>query len=91
MAASTLEMTELAVAEPTGELCILDESGDSRVQWDRNNPEQVAAAKKKFDELRAKGYLLYKVDSRGKQSGEVITQFDPTAERIIGHARMIGG
>jgi hypothetical protein len=73
-----------------GTLCILDESGDSRIQWDRNNPEQVAAAQSRFNELRAKRYLAYKVDAKGGQ-GEVIDKFDPSAERIILHAPMIGG
>jgi hypothetical protein len=76
--------------EEFGSMCILDESGDSRMQWDRNNPEQVAAAQARFDELKAKRYLAYKVDAKGGQ-GEVIDKFDPSAERIILHAPMVGG
>jgi hypothetical protein len=78
------------VLEATGSLCILDESGDSRIQWDKTNPEQVKAAQERFDELRGQHYLAYKVDASGKQ-GEVIDRFDPDAERIILHAPMVGG
>ena len=82
---------ELEVAtESIGHLCILDESGDSRLQWDRNNPESVKAARERFEELRGKGYLAYKLD-RGGAQGAVIDDFEPDAERIILHARMVGG
>lgn len=83
-------MATLVIPAVTGTLNILDESGDSRIQWDRNDPQQVAAAQAKFDELRAKHYLAYKVDASGGQ-GEVIDKFDLDAERIILHAQMIGG
>jgi len=83
-------MGDEALLEAVGSLCVLDESGDSRMQWDKNNPEQVRAAQKRFDELKAKRYLAYKVDAKGGQ-GEVIDKFDPDAERIILHSQMIGG
>jgi hypothetical protein len=79
-----------ALLEVTGTLCVLDESGDTRIQWDKYNPEQVAAAEARFDELKAKRYLAYKVDKGGGQ-GEVIDKFDPNAGRIILHAPMVGG
>lgn len=75
---------------PMAFLIILDETGDSRIQWDRSNPEQVAAARARFDELRAKRYLAYRVNAKGGQ-GEVIDKFDPDAERIILHQQMVGG
>ena len=71
-------------------LSILDENGDSRIQWDRNDPAQIAAARARFDELRARNYLAYKVDASGNQ-GEVIDKFDPKAERIVLHQQMVGG
>lgn len=71
-------------------LCVLDETGDTRMQWDRTNHVEVAKAEARFKELRAKGYLAYKVNKKGDR-GEVIDAFDPSAERIILHAQMIGG
>lgn len=76
--------------EPDGTLIVVDSSGDSRIQWDRSNPDQVAAARSRFDELRKKGYLAYTVDASGRQ-GTVIDQFDPDAGRIIMNPRMVGG
>jgi len=74
----------------SGSLCVMDESGDTRIQWDANNTAEVAKAKAKFDELKAKGYMAYKVNKKGTQ-GEVLQAFDPNAERIILHSQMIGG
>jgi hypothetical protein len=77
---------------PPGHGClfVLDKTGDSPMQWDRSNPEEVAKAEQHFNDLRSKGYFAYKVDAQGGR-GEVITKFDPTLERIILHARPIGG
>ena len=71
-------------------LCILDETGDSRFQWDKNDPEQVAKAQAKFDEMKKKGYLAYSVNKKGDR-GDVINTFDPNAERIIMHSQLVGG
>lgn len=73
-----------------GNLCVLDDTGDSRIQWDPASPEEVAKAQLRFDELKRKGYLAYKVNKRGDR-GEVLQAFDPAAERIILHSPMVGG
>lgn len=72
------------------ELMIVDQTGDTRLQWNKKNAEEIAAAKLRFDELKTKGYLAYKVDKSGGQ-GEVLHEFDANAERIILNPRMIGG
>lgn len=72
------------------ELSVLDVTGDTRLMWDRNNPEEVARAKQRFDEMKAKRYLAYKVTKKGDQ-GEVLKDFDPAAERIILTPPMRGG
>lgn len=72
------------------ELCVLDASGDTRMQWDPNNPEEVAKAQARFNELVKQGYLAYSVNKKGDR-GTVMASFDPTAERIILHAAMVGG
>jgi hypothetical protein len=86
----SLTSPDHACEQYTGSLCVLDLSGHSRMQWDRKSPQQVAAAKARFDELRARGYLAYKLEKDGGQ-GEVITQFDPNAERLVMNAPMVGG
>ena len=74
-----------------GDICVLDQTGDSRIQWDQNDPEQVAKAQMQFDEFRRlnPGSLAYKRNAAGEN--EVIHAFDPSFERIVLHKRMIGG
>lgn len=73
----------------TGELCILDRTGDTRHTWDSTKPEEVKAAREVFDRLR-KTHLAYRVNRDGDK-GEVIDRFDPTAERMILAPQMVGG
>lgn len=83
--------SEITHSDPTlGLLCAMDETGDTPMQWDRNDPEQVAKAQARFDDLKKKGYLGYKVNKKGDK-GAVIQSFDPMAERIIMAPPMIGG
>jgi hypothetical protein len=72
------------------ELMVLDRTGDTRLQWDQESQDQVAAARKRFDELKAKGYASFKVNKNGNQ-GEQIDKFDPTEERIVLLPQMVGG
>jgi hypothetical protein len=72
------------------QLCVMDETGDSRIQWDRDNPEEVAKAEARFNELKKNGFMAYSVNRKGDK-GTVLQSFDPTAERIIMHSQMIGG
>lgn len=56
--------------------------GDKRIPWDPTDPQQVAEAKTRFDELTSQGYRCYSVARKG-QRGERITEFDPTAGEIL--------
>lgn len=72
-------------------MAVMDpKAGDLKVIWDPNNEDEVAAAADQFTTLRKKGYLAYTVDSRGKK-GTQITEFDPTAEKIILAPALRGG
>ncbi len=71
-----------APAVRTGELCVLDHTGDTKLIWNPNNTDEVEAAKATFDRLRSKGYLAYQVGPDGSKA-DVITEFDPNAEKII--------
>jgi hypothetical protein len=70
------------------ELSVLDLSGDTRLQWNSKNAEEVAQARKKFDEFRTNGYAAYKATKAGS---ELIHNFEPDAERVILRPPMIGG
>lgn len=73
-----------------GTMFVMDENGDSRMQWNSKNTDEVEAARSRFEHLKKKGYLAYKVNKQGDR-GEVLDEFDPNAERIIMAGRMVGG
>jgi hypothetical protein len=73
-----------------GELAVLDRSGDTKLIWSAENDEEVEAAKKMFNDLKAKGYAAYSVNKKGDK-GDVIKKFDPEVERIIMAPAMVGG
>lgn len=74
----------------TGTLHAMDHTGDTRFMWDKDKPEEVAAAKAQFDTLKRKNYLAYTVNADGSQ-GEVIREFDPEAQAIIMSPQLVGG
>ena len=67
----------------TGTMAIMGRKGDVKQMWDRDNADEVAAARKTFTDLRGKGFLAYRAEGRDGRKGEVITEFDPDAERVI--------
>lgn len=73
-----------------GEMRVVDGTGDTKIIWDADNKDEVAAAKETFDRLTKKGHKAYMVKKDGEQ-GKIITEFDPAAEKIILAPRMVGG
>jgi hypothetical protein len=67
-----------------GELRLSDPgAADRRVFWDRDNRDEVEAARKQSEELRGKGFLAFRPESEGAgREGQVLERCDPTAERI---------
>lgn len=73
-----------------GEMRIMGSVGDTKMIWDRNNEDEVKTAKKSFDDLRKKGFTAFGVKKTGEK-GDVITEFNPSMEKIIMAAPMRGG
>lgn len=73
------------------ELAAMNETGDSKFMWSKDVPAEVEAARKQFNDLRAKGYVGYSVKGKDGDKGEIIHAFDPDAERIIMAPAMQGG
>jgi len=71
-------------------LHILDRTGDTRVEWDQDNPAEVKMAKAAFKTAQDKKMLIYKLNRDGSR-GELLRNFDPTAERIIAAPQTVGG
>lgn len=72
-------------------LCVMNRTGDTRLMWNPNVHDEVAAAKKMFDDLKAKGYLAYSVEGEKGDKGSVINKFDPKISKIIMSPPMQGG
>lgn len=73
-----------------GEIRRLGREGDIKQIWNKDNEDEVAAAKDLFDKMTKKGYLAFKVDKDGEKSVKMKT-FDPNAEKIILVPPVVGG
>lgn len=63
-------------------LKILNDKGDERIVWTKENGRQAKNAKEQFEKLLAKHYKAFSVDDNGKKKKQ-ITEFDVDAETII--------
>jgi hypothetical protein len=84
------EVEELELPEGAHVLQYMSDEGDSRIIWDPDNADEVAAARAQFDTLTGKGYIAYQV-RRGGEKGERVRKFDPTIERLILAPATVGG
>ena len=60
----------------------IDFSGDTKTIWDPDNEDEVAAARRTFDELKGKGYAAFSVKGDGEKN-ESLEEFDPEEGKII--------
>ena len=69
---------------------LLGQLGDTKIEWDIDNKDEVEIAKKSFLEYKKKGFKAFRITPSGKQDGE-IKEFDPGAEKILLIPAMEGG
>jgi hypothetical protein len=69
---------------------MLDSTGDTRIEWDPSKPDEVEMARKAFQAAKDKKYLIYKTKRNGDK-GELMREFDPSAERIVCAPQTVGG
>lgn len=72
------------------EMMVLSREGDTKIIWTPGNTDEVNAALTMFNDLKKKGFIAYKVTAGGEK-GEVIREFDPSAEKLIMAPPMVGG
>jgi hypothetical protein len=63
-------------------LKVLNEKGDERIVWDKENGRQAKEAKAKFEEFLKKNYMAFSVNSKGEKNRK-IDEFDVDAEEIM--------
>lgn len=74
----------------TREMRTMGTSGDTKLVWDSQQDDEVANAKRTFNDLKKKGYAAFAVGPKGKQA-EQIKEFDPDAESLIMVPAIAGG
>jgi hypothetical protein len=84
------DVIDIEVEPGRGVMARLDETGDTKVTWSRDNTAEIAIARAAFDSAKGQGMAAYRTRSDGSK-GEVIGAFDPTAERIILAPALRGG
>lgn len=75
----------------TGSFAVMGLKGDTKHMWNKDNEVEVDAARALFTTLRKKGYLVYRATGNDGVKGEMMTEFDPSAERIIASPPLVGG
>lgn len=83
-------VVDMLEQERVGEMRVMGREGDVRVTWNARDSDEVAAAKKQFDDLRDRRFLAFAVTGDGSK-GEQITEFDADAQKIILAPPMAGG
>lgn len=73
-----------------GEIRRLGREGDIKQIWNKDNEDEVSAAKDLFEKMVKKGYLAFNVNKDGDKSTKM-SKFDPNAEKIILVPPVVGG
>jgi hypothetical protein len=74
-----------------GTMAVMNRTGDTKVMWNPDEPEEVKAAKRTWDDLVGKKrFLGYRVQRDG-EPGEQVREFDPHAAKLIICPPMAGG
>lgn len=94
--AGNLEKGGVAVMDPPARdpnlilFRVLSDEGDTRLVWDRREPDQVKEAYVRFKEMLDKGYTAFAIRSDGKK-GSRLEEFDPLHEEILMVPRTMPG
>jgi len=59
----------------------MGEEGDIKYAWDPKNPDEVEAAKAHFNDLKSKGFMIFKMKRWSKDAP--VEVFDPKDKRLL--------
>lgn len=75
----------------TGTMAEMNETGDTKITWNKHDRDEVDVARAAFNKLTKKGkYAAFAVSLGGGKAGQ-IREFDPNAEKIILVPAIAGG
>jgi hypothetical protein len=73
-----------------GEMNVMDSSGHKQLKWNTHRLDEVAAARKTFDNLVTKGYSAFGSEKK-QEPKHLIKNFDPEMEEVVMVPRTVGG
>lgn len=74
-----------------GTMSAINRTGDARISWEPDNPQEVDVARAAFDSFVKKGCAMFRVRGDDWRKSDKIAAFDPKAERIIAVPPIQGG
>jgi hypothetical protein len=72
-----------------GVMNIMDHSGHKQLQWNMDELEDIAVARKTFDKLVSRGYSAF--GSHETEAKHLIREFDPTMKEVVMVPITVGG
>lgn len=84
-------MTEATKERVKHELCRMDATGDTKIEWFPDDADEIKQAKAEFDRLQKEGWTFYAIGKLGGKTDKKITKFDSTLARIIAIPQFKGG
>jgi hypothetical protein len=74
---------------PCGVMNIMDHSGHKQLQWNIDELEEIAVARKTFDKLVSRGYSAF--GNHENEAKHLIRDFDPTMKEVVMVPVTVGG
>jgi len=73
-----------------GEMSVMDSSGHKQLTWSTDQPDEIAMAKKTFDQLIGDGYFAFASEKK-METKHLISKFNPAMEEVIMVPRNVSG
>ncbi len=70
---------------------VMDNNGDTRHEFDADDPVALAEAARRFRELTENGYRAVAFNGPSGAPGELTTTFDPKTRKTIFIPQLVGG
>jgi hypothetical protein len=74
---------------PMATQIVMNDTGDTRHQFDPTDLKELAEAERRFKELTGEGFTA--AARTGPGEAKIVRSFDPTAEETLFYPRLVGG
>ncbi len=69
---------------------VMDRNGDTRHEFDAQDPVALAEAERRFEQLLKRGYRAVALDGEGDR-GQLIRTFDPKRQKTLFIPQLVSG